>query len=71
MTAVHLGALVLALLMPQGAQDQETLKERRDQKLGEAWLKKAGWTTDYDKAREESKKSKKLIFAYFTRSYQP
>lgn len=69
MTAIHLGALVLALLMPQGGQDQETLKEKRDQKLEAEWLKKADWITDYDKARENSKKSKKLIFAYFTRSY--
>ena len=71
MTAIHLGAFVLALLMPQGGQDQETLKEKRDQKLDSAWLKKADWITDYDKVLEDSKKTKKLIFAYFTRSYLP
>jgi hypothetical protein len=54
------------------AQDsQEALARKRDQKLQAAFLKKAAWTTDYDKAREEARKSGKLIFAYFTRSYSP
>lgn len=52
------------------AQDEELIK-RRDQKLAEPWLKKAAWITDYDQAKEEAKKSKKIIFAYFTRSYAP
>lgn len=48
---------------------QESNEEKRDKKLAEEWLKKAPWITDYDQAREESKKSGKPIFAYFTRSY--
>lgn len=51
------------------AQDQDDMVKRRDALLKEEWLKKADWITDYDKAREESKKSGKAIFAYFTRSY--
>ncbi|MBI3724903.1 hypothetical protein HY251_13245 [bacterium] len=43
--------------------------KKRDAKLAEGWVKSGGWITDYDKALEESKKSGKLIFAYFTRSY--
>jgi hypothetical protein len=50
---------------------QDPLVEKRDQKLKEPFLTKAPWITDYDKAREESVKSGKLIFAYFTRSYAP
>ena len=32
-------------------------------------FQKANWIFDYDQAREAAKKSDKLIFAYFTRSY--
>lgn len=49
----------------------QSLEERRDKKLREPWLRKASWITDYDKALEESRKSGKPIFAYFTRSYSP
>jgi hypothetical protein len=47
----------------------DELEKKRDDLLKEEWLKKADWITDYDKAREEAKKSGKAIFAYFTRSY--
>lgn len=54
------------------AQDsQQELARKRDQKLQAAFLKKAAWSTDYDKCREEARTSGKLIFAYFTRSYSP
>jgi len=49
--------------------DSQALIKKRDEKLASAFLKKAPWITDYDKARAESKKSGKPIFAYFTRSY--
>lgn len=49
----------------------QSLEEKRDAKLAEAWLKNADWITDYDKAREKAADSGKLIFAYFTRSYAP
>ena len=49
----------------------QSLEEKRDKKLASAFLKKAAWTTDYDKALEESKKTGKPIFGYFTRSYSP
>lgn len=60
-----------AAMAAQDAQEQEALIRKRDQKLQSAFLKKAAWRTDYDKAREEARKSGKLIFAYFTRSYSP
>jgi len=47
------------------------LEEKRDQKLKSPFLSKAAWNTDFAKAKEESKKSGKAIFAYFTRSYSP
>jgi hypothetical protein len=46
-------------------------REKRDKKQASEILKKAAWTTDYDKALEESKKSGKPIFGYFSRSYSP
>ena len=49
----------------------QSLEEKRDKKLAAEFLKKAAWTTDYDKALEESKKSGKPIFGYFSRSYSP
>jgi hypothetical protein len=49
----------------------QSLEEKRDKKLQLPFLKKAVWITDFDKAREEAKKSGKAIFGYFTRSYSP
>ena len=55
---------------PLAAQD-DVLKKRRAKKLQSAFLAKNSWFTDYDKARAEAKKTKRNIFAYFTRSYSP
>ena len=59
-------AFILGLSLNTWAQTDE---EKRDKKLGKEWVKKGGWITDYDKAREAAKGSSKLILAYFTRSY--
>ena len=56
----------VAMALPAFGQDMEA---KLAEKLAEPFLKKAAWITDYDKAREESKKSGKFIFAFFTRSY--
>ena len=63
--------LVCCVFQAQGArpETQESLKDKRDKKLKSPFLSKAAWITDFDKALEESKKSGKRIFAYFTRSY--
>lgn len=50
-------------------QTQEDFKKLYEEKLKEPFFKKAAWITDYDKAREEAKKTGKPIFAYFSRSY--
>ena len=67
MKTVSLATFVLAGLSTASAQD--AMQEKLEKKLQSPFLSKAAWITDYDKAREESKKSGKLIFAYFTRSY--
>ena len=61
----------LALAVCTARAHAQSLEEKYQAKLKEPFLAKAGWFTDYDKAREEAKKSKKLIFVYFTRSYAP
>lgn len=61
-----LGLLALAFALPASADSYE---EKRTHRLGEAWLKKAAWETDYDKARQAAKKSGALILAYFTVTY--
>ncbi len=48
---------------------QDELKKRKSDKLAADFLKKAGWVADFAAAKEEAKKSGKLVFAYFTRSY--
>jgi hypothetical protein len=60
--------LALALLAPAVASAQ-SMEQRRDAKLAEAWLKNAEWITDYDVALAKAKETGKPIFGYFTRSY--
>lgn len=52
-----------------GQKSQEELIQLRDEKLAKPVFKLADWNTDYDAVRAEAKKSGKLVFAYFTRSY--
>lgn len=40
-----------------------------DDPLARPWFKNASWRTDFDAARAESKKTGKLVFAYFTRPH--
>lgn len=68
MTAIAVLSGLCAALPAQGP-SQEQLKQQREEKMAKEVFTKADWTFDYDKAREQAKKSGKLIFAYFTRSY--
>jgi hypothetical protein len=63
-------AAVFAMAIGSAAFGQ-SLEEKRDKKLASEFLKKAAWNTDYDKAREEAKKTGKPIFGYFSRSFSP
>ena len=64
-------AAAIALGLASQAAAQDELSEKRDKKLKSEFFSKAAWITDFVKAREESTKSGKPIFAYFTRSYSP
>lgn len=60
----------LLTLLPL-SEPQVSAEDLLREKLRSAFLSKAPWTTDYDKAREASARSGKPILAYFTRSYAP
>ncbi|HZE98778.1 MAG TPA: thioredoxin family protein [Planctomycetota bacterium] len=62
-----LTAAVLVAITP--ALRAQSLEELKAAKLKEEFFKKADWILDYDQAREEAKKSGKVIFTYFSRSY--
>jgi hypothetical protein len=64
-------AVAIALGLASRAAAQDELEEARDKKLKSEFLTKAAWITDFKKAREESRKSGRPIFGYFTRSYSP
>ncbi len=60
--------LVVALSATAHARD---LEARLEAKLAQPFVKNAAWVLDYGKALQESKRSGKLVFAYFTRSFEP
>lgn len=51
--------------------DAAELQRKLEAKLGEAWIRNAGWITDFDQAKAEAKRRGTQIFGYFTRSYLP
>lgn len=63
-------AVSAALLMCFGAPaSAQSLEEKLEKKLAEGWINSPKWHTDYDEALAEAKKTNKVIFGYFTRSY--
>lgn len=68
-------AAALFLVLPSFASaqpkspSQDDLKKQKEKLLQDPFLKNGSWTTDYEKALAEAKKSGKPIFVYFTRSY--
>ena len=67
---VSAASLALALALSSTVQAQSN-EEKFEAKLQKDFVKNAAWVTDYDEARKQAKTDNKLIFAYFTRSYQP
>jgi len=60
-----------ALVVLSAAAYGEDLQGNLASKLAQPFVKNAGWATDYEDALGRAKKEGKLVFAYFTRSYQP
>ncbi|MCK5944214.1 MAG: hypothetical protein KAI24_19665 [Planctomycetes bacterium] len=67
------GALALGVLTTdasaQRTYDQDKMKANLEKKLEKDFVSNAPWKLDLAEAKAEAKKSGKLIFAYFTRSY--
>ena len=72
MNPIRTSATALACLVALAAQSSaQSLEEKLDKKLREPFVSKAPWVLDYAEAMKKAKAEKKIIFAYFTRSYSP
>jgi hypothetical protein len=69
LTLLPLAAALVAVLGARATAGD--LEDKRDEKLKKPFIEQGHWITDYDKAREEAKKTGKPILVYFTRSYAP
>lgn len=63
--------LALAFAAGGAAGQPLTLQERRDAKLASEFINKADWVPRLDRAVVAAKRTERLIFGYFTRSYAP
>ena len=72
-TSAKAMALLLALAAsgPAWAQEGQTFEDKLQEKLKEPFVSNAKWVLDYEEALKTAKDEKKVIFAYFTRSYSP
>ena len=59
------------LLAQERPLSQEEYRARRTEKLEKAFLQKADWFVDYDKARAAAKQQGKWIYTYFSRTFEP
>ena len=50
---------------------QQRLIKLRDKKLASPFIGKSGFATTFAAAQKEAAQSKRLIFAYYTRSFAP
>ena len=50
--------------------DQNELKQRLDKRLKSKFLAKSSWSTDFQRAKQTSQENGKLIFAYFSRTFE-
>ncbi|HLY12374.1 MAG TPA: thioredoxin family protein [Planctomycetota bacterium] len=66
-----LTAALLALAAPAARAQEESLEEKKAEKLKSEFLKKADWLLDFDKAKDEVRKTGKPMLTLFSRSYAP
>ena len=64
---VAVAAVLASASLAWGADDD--FQAKYEKKIAKEFVAHGGWIVDYDEAREKAAKEKKLIFAYFTRSY--
>lgn len=63
--------LALTLALPVSAQTSERLEQSYQEKVQGDFVQKVKWERSFDAALARAKKEKKLVWAYFTRSYAP
>ena len=61
----------LALLLAASASSAQSLEERLAEKLKKPFASNAPWVLSLADAKKQAAAGGKVIFAYFTRSYQP
>lgn len=72
MRNVRTPATALALLLAMAATGSaQSLEEKLQAKLKEPFVSNAAWVLDYADALKQARDGKKVVFGYFTRSYQP
>ena len=64
-TALALSAVLASTSLAQ------SLEEKLEKKLKSPFIQNAAWELDYDAALKTAKEQKKLVFAYFSRSFAP
>jgi hypothetical protein len=71
LVATALGLLLCSpgLRPVQGAEADPELLEKYEKKIAKPFVAHGGWIVDYDAALAKAEAEKKMIFAYFTRSY--
>ena len=62
--------VLAAAARAQGTEESPELT-KFEKKLTAPFIKKAPWVLDYAAAKKQAKDSGKVLFAYFTRSFQP
>ncbi len=62
---------LIALLALAALAAAQSLEEKLAKELQKPFVKKVAWELDFDKALARAGEEKKLVFAYFTRSYAP
>jgi hypothetical protein len=64
-------AALVAVMVWSSVAHGEGQEEKLRSKLAQPFFSNVEWVTDYAEALRKAKEEKKLVFAYFTRSYYP
>lgn len=62
---------LLMLALSATALQAQSMEEKYQEKLKKDFVSKIDWTKSLETAKKQAGDQKKLIFAYFTRSYAP
>lgn len=63
--------LGIALMAGASLAQDQTMEQKYQEKLKKDFVGKVDWVQSLESAKAKAAEQKKLIFAYFTRSYAP